>query len=425
MDVPIITITGTKGKTTTVNVVADVLRTLHKNVLKVDTTGHFVNGERRSTLKQASSLWGLVPSVSPGRYLYEFHANPELCEDGVAVLEASLGSSSLSGMGYRSHTVGVFLNVFEDHLGSSSRIQTKQDIADAKAFVFERIERGGWAICNADDPLVSAILTVVPDHLDVNILPCAIDFAHFDLGAHLEAGGKAITVRDNYVVLLSKEGEQPLVNLLALPWTFEAQFMPSVWNAMMAAAALYGYSNGAWNEQMTEAFESVRLDPYGGRLTPLRAANGAQIIADYAHEKVSLVEVAKLAKRLAKPGGKVIGIVRLANDRTPELIAETGRAIGATYDQLVVYDKIDGYLRMPRPVVRSKNFPEITGKISELLSAAIAETNLHVERIIREDQAVAYAADIAGPNDVVVYIVNDDIKRSIGFALDSFKAEFL
>ena len=50
MSVPIISVTGTKGKTTTVAVIADVLQSLGKNVLKVDTTGHFLNGERRSTL---------------------------------------------------------------------------------------------------------------------------------------------------------------------------------------------------------------------------------------------------------------------------------------------------------------------------------------------------------------------------------------
>jgi hypothetical protein len=75
--VPRVSVTGTKGKTTTVSVIAEVLQKLNHNVLKVDTTGHFINGKRKSDLESSKALWGLVPSVSPGRYLYEFYENPE------------------------------------------------------------------------------------------------------------------------------------------------------------------------------------------------------------------------------------------------------------------------------------------------------------------------------------------------------------
>src|SRR5665811_1639645 len=100
-DIPIISVTGTKGKTTTVFVIDDILRKLGYNVVKVDTTGHFVNGKRKSTLDDSKRVWHLVPSVCPGRYLWEFFSHPELCEKGVAVLECSLGSSATSGLGYR------------------------------------------------------------------------------------------------------------------------------------------------------------------------------------------------------------------------------------------------------------------------------------------------------------------------------------
>jgi cyanophycin synthetase len=424
MPVPIISITGTKGKTTTTFVVSQVLQALGKDVLRVDTTGHYLNGVQRSTLEDSKQVWGLVPSVSPGRFLWEFQVNPGLRENGVAVLESSLGSSSLSGMGYRSHAVGVFLNVFEDHLGSSDRLKTKADIAMAKSFIFSRLERDGWVVCNADDPLVTGTLGVVPEHLDITILPCGIEFSHFDLPGHLSAGGAAVTVKDGKAVLLKNDSEEVLFDLTAIPWTFNVTFMPSVWNCLMAASAVYAARGGEWTPDVRQAFEAVRLDNYGGRLTLLQAANGATILTDYAHEKVSLVEVAKLARTLVKPGGKVIGILRLANDRTDELIQETGRAVGACYDECIVFDKIDGYLRQPRKV-RSQRFPEVVGTVSETYAAAIKEVNPHVERIIREDQAVAHAASVATANDVVVYIVNDDVKRSIGFAKEYFQAEFI
>jgi len=86
MGVPIIAVTGTKGKTTTVAVIDQILRALDRDVLKVDTTGHYVNGEQRSTAEDSRRTWRLVPTRSPGRYLWEFHANPQLRKSGVALL---------------------------------------------------------------------------------------------------------------------------------------------------------------------------------------------------------------------------------------------------------------------------------------------------------------------------------------------------
>ena len=126
----VVAVTGTKGKTTVVTVLAEVLRALtKKDTIHVTTTGHFVNGERRSTLDESLATWGLVPSVCPGRYLYE---SLSFKERGVAVLESSLGSSSINGMGYSWHEVGIFLNVFKDHIGNSSRIKSQADILKAK-----------------------------------------------------------------------------------------------------------------------------------------------------------------------------------------------------------------------------------------------------------------------------------------------------
>ncbi len=422
--VPIISVTGTKGKTTTVAVIADVLQKLGRDVLKVDTTGHFINGERRSTLEDSKRYWRLVPSVAPGRYLWEFFAHPELVDNGVAVLECSLGSSSVRGMSYAYHDVGVFLNVFEDHIGSSSRINNKEDIAKAKSFIFSKIKRDGYAVFNADDELVTKTLEVIPEyHEPVNLIPCGLTFEHFDLERHLNAGGVALTVdTDRNIVLRTRESDTVLVDLKNIPWTFDGVFVPSVWNMISAVGALYAYYGGELPTGFRDAVESVRLDRYGGRLTLLRNEAGVTVLADYAHEKVSLGMVGELARTKVKENGKVIGVVRLAHDRSDDLMRETGRVIAPYYDSFVVYDKIDGHFRQAKD---ANIFPQIVGRTSEIFAGAIKEINPNVERILREDEAIARAAEIARPGDVVVVIVNDDIKRSIEFIQEKFKADFV
>ena len=421
----IISVTGTKGKTTTVAVIADVLRALGNQVLKVDTTGHFINGERRSTLEDSKAIWGLVPSVCPGRYLYEFNLDPKKYEDAVAVLECSLGSSAPTmGLGYRYHTVGVFLNVFEDHLGSSERIKSKRDIAIAKEFVFSRIDQNqhGVAVFNADDELVVDRLSVLADKPSISLLPVGLEFSHFDAAAHLDAGGLVVTMNaQQQVVLRSKQHDIVLCDLKALPWTFDAAFLPAIWNIMSAAAAIVAQYDLTVPAGLRKALEAVRLDPYGGRLTVLRNSDNVTIIADYAHEKQSLAQIGQLAKRTAT--GKTVGVVRLAHDRTDQLLQETGHVIAQSFDEVIVYDKIDGHWRKPQ--IKKLRFPQIVGRTSEIVAQAAAERNPQVTRIIREDEALAHAAKIARPGDVVVHIVNDDIRQSVQFIKDSFNAEFV
>jgi cyanophycin synthetase len=421
--IPIISVTGTKGKTTTVAIIADVLQKLNHNVLKVDTVGHYVNGVQKSTLDDSKDIWRLVPSVAPGRYLYEFFIDPGLQKNGVAVLECSLGSSALPGMGYRYHNVGVFLNVYEDHIGNSERIKSKEDIAKAKAFIFKRLTRGSHAVFNADDELVCQTLKALPKGFNINLLPCGFDFSYFDLKEHLSNRGKAITIdKHKNIVIRSQDGDEIIFSAKDIPWTFNGEFMPSLWNLMHAAGAVYGFYKGRLPKNIQEVFEAVRLDKYSGRLTVLESDKGVKIIADYAHEKVSINKVAELARSMVSGNGQTIGIVRLAQDRTEELIVDTGKTIADSFDKFIVYDKIDGYWRQPKEVPR---FPEEVGKIAQILYKAIKSKNPNVERIIREDQAIERAAKIAKKGDVVVIIVNDNIKRSIDFIQKYFKAEFL
>jgi cyanophycin synthetase len=423
--VPIISVTGTKGKTTTVAVIADVMRKLEKNVLKVDTTGHFLNGERRSTLDDSKATWRLVPSVCPGRYLWEFHAHPELKENGVAVLECSLGCSASSGLGYRYHKVGVFLNVFEDHLGSSDRIQSREDIAKAKEFIFSRLlHTNSFAVFNADDHLVVDRLEALPVKQGITLVPFGLTFEHFDVEAHVRDGGVALTTNDKKQIILRSASEDTVVlDLTKIPWTFNGMFAPSVWNLLAAVGAVYGYNDGRLPEGIREIFESIRLDLYGGRLTLLENKRGVKILADYAHEKISLGMVGRLARTQIEPGKKVIGIVRLAHDRSDTLMTETGKAIASEYDQFIVYDKIDGYWR--QATRKGSRFTEVVGRTSEIFSEGIKSINPNVERIIREDEAIERAAQIAEPGDMVVIIVNDDIHRSIEFIKKSFEADFI
>jgi cyanophycin synthetase len=423
-NIPIISVTGTKGKTTVVSVLADVLRRTDHGVMHVDTSGHFVNGERRSVAADSLRIWGVrTVTALPGKYLGEFLHNPDLRKNPAAVLECSF-SCSTRGLGYGGHDVGVFLNVFEDHIDPNGPIKNKHDLASAKSFIFTSLNDGGYAVFNADDELVCEMLGRIPASRNIRLVPCGVDFKHFDMQSHLKNGGAAITVQNNAIMLKQGMESTVLCDLSALPWTFDGAFAPSVMNMLHVCGAVYGFYRGAMPEDIRPILEASRLDPATGRLVVMKAGNGATIIADYAHEKVSLESVGNLARTLLKGKGSLYGVVRLAHERSDDLLRETAYVIAETFDEVVVYDKIDGHWRKPGPSVVDR-YPQVAGRTSEIVASAAKDRNPHVTRIVREDEAVAFAAGKVGPDDVIVIILNDDIERSLGFIREAFKAEYV
>ena len=421
-----IVITGTKGKTTVAYLVDQILMSLHKDTIRVDTTGHFVNGERKSTLEESKAIWGLVPTVCPGRFLWELRtSSEEKRKNTVAILESSLGSSNSPGLGIKYHNVGVWTNVLEDHLNSTNRLKTRVDIADAKDFVFKRIGDGGFAVFNACDELVCSKTGCIIDTCTKVPVIYNNNKVFFDVNSHYKNGGSVFVLEKTKIFKQSFDRKELIYDASGLPWVFRGYFTPSLINLTFAVAATYAVFDGNMPSGLASILDDIRLDPYGGRLTVFNAENGAMIIADYAHEKESLVSIGKLARRLAEErGGRTIGVVRLAYDRTDDLIDKTGQAIGEVFDQVVVYDKIDGYWRKPIQLPSASRFIQEVGKISRTLGAAIKKTNKHVNVILREDEALEFAAKKAGSKDVVIVIVNDDIIRSIDWIKEKFQADF-
>lgn len=412
----IISITGTKGKTTVAYIVDEILRKSNLNTLRVDTNGHYVNGQQRSTATEDINLWGSSPNVCPGKFLYEFLINEELAEGGIAILEAGFGSSGSVGLGYRRHKVGVFLNVFNDHTHDG---YTRLDLAKDKAFVFRQVEDTGKMVFNADDDLVCGQLSDVASE-SVQLIACGRQFSPFGLQQHLDRGGVAFAISDNNLELLGGGSKKIILNLAAAPLTFEGNYEPMMLNLMYAIATVYATLDGNLPENIDSIVKSLKLDPFGGRLTRLQSKDGTLIIADYAHEQVSITEVGNLARTLCGGGnGKTIGIIRGTYDRDRDIMSGLGVAAGKVFDQVIVYDKIDGHHTHPDA---SKD--QAIGKTATIIADAAKSVNSNVTLVLREDEALGYAAEISGGDDVVVAIVNQP-QRSIGYIKEKFAADFI
>lgn len=416
----IIAITGTKGKTTVTRAISHIIYAGGRDVLRVDTDGHYINEKQKSTLDDSKRIYSLVPTVCPGRYLCHIQKKyPHF----TAVLEEAIGCSNGSGIGYGLHQVGIFTNVLEDHLGVSKRLKTRRDIALAKNFIFSKIDLDGTAVFNADDHYVCEQLKAIPQMRKVRLLPVGIHFSHFEIEEHLRSGGSAITIEHDHVVVKSKDSKQIIISTKEIPWTFEGAFTPSLYNLMFIIGGVYAHNNGIFTKDNYLALKRYKMDHYGGRLTLLHNSRGVRILVDFAHERFSLSEVARLGKVLS--AGSTIGIVRLAPDRTDKMIFETGQYIANRFNNLIVYDKIDGDIKKEYRG-RKSTFSRKIGEVSQIFHDGILskKKNGLCERIIREEDAIRRAAQLANSGDVVIAICGDDHKRTLSLIKKHFDAQF-
>lgn len=133
----IIGVTGTKGKTTTASLIADILNASGINTAYIGTTGIVINGKR-------------TPTKNTTPESYELHrAFKVMVDSGVSavVMEVSSQATYMRRVaGIRFH-VGVFTNLSHDHIGGVEH-PTFEHYMGCKAAMFAQCR---YAIFNNDD----------------------------------------------------------------------------------------------------------------------------------------------------------------------------------------------------------------------------------------------------------------------------------
>ena len=134
--IPIIAVTGTNGKTTTVRMIAHILKLMGRRVGMTTTDGIVVDGRliRKGDMSGPKSAQMVLQ-------------NPTV---DTAVFEVARGGILREGLGYDRNDVAVVTNVTGDHLGLGG-IDTIGQLANVKGVIVEAVPRSGTAVLNADD----------------------------------------------------------------------------------------------------------------------------------------------------------------------------------------------------------------------------------------------------------------------------------
>src|SRR2546422_8254891 len=138
--IPIIAVTGTNGKTTTVRMISHILKLMGRRVGMTSTDGIVIDGR---LIKKGD--------MSGPKSAQMVLQNPTV---DTVVFEVARGGILREGLGYDRNEVAVVTNISGDHLGLGG-INSLGQLANVKAVVVEAVPRSGSAVLNADDPLVA------------------------------------------------------------------------------------------------------------------------------------------------------------------------------------------------------------------------------------------------------------------------------
>ena len=222
--IPIISVTGTNGKTTTVRMIDQVLRQAGLRTGMSCTDGVSVGGK-------------LVYSAdASGPRSAEMVLDDPTVE--AVVLETARGGIIRRGLGYDRADVAVVTNIAADHLGDDC-IDTIEELIHVKALVAEEIRDGGSVVLNADDPATVALAdrSAVRRHAPVIRLFSLVPGSPV-LERHKQAGGLCYEVIDGQLTETGHGEQRPLLPVSELPGAFDGRARHVVANALAAVAAV-------------------------------------------------------------------------------------------------------------------------------------------------------------------------------------------
>lgn len=387
-DVPVAMVTGTNGKSTTVRMLAGILREAGMSPGNSSTDGIVVDGE----LVEEGDWSGPGGGRTVGRDR----------RVGAMVLETARGGLLRRGLPLERADVAVVTNVAADHLGEYG-IETVDDLAQAKLVVAKAVRTDGVLVLNAED---ERLVAAAPDQPTTWF---AVDPTAPALVSAMGAGGTTWTVEEGALTRRGPGGTAAVVGADDIPATFGGVAAHNVANALAAAAAATAL--GVSDEDIAAGLRAFVPD---ADTNPGRAntydLDGVTVVVDFAHNVHAVRAMAGLARALG--GERTCVLFSQAGDRPDDALEDLAAAVHATGPDHYVVAEVPKYLRGREPM-----------EVPRRLAAALHSRGVPEDAVHEAADAVAgteHALDWARPGDVLLLLTLqhraevDELLRSRG-----------
>lgn len=197
--IPVIGITGSKGKTLVAQIVAHLSRLNGAHVGLACSDGLYFNA--RQVDKRDCANWAASQKVLMNRAVQ------------TAVIENSFETIIGEGLGYDRCQVGVVTNIkAEQHFGEYY-IETYDQVFNVIRTQVDVVLSEGAAVLNAEDPIVAKMAELC----DGEVIFFAHDASSEVIQDHLKQAGRAVLLEDENLVLVTGEQKVILTKLSAIP----------------------------------------------------------------------------------------------------------------------------------------------------------------------------------------------------------------
>lgn len=356
--IPIISVTGTNGKTTVTRMIGHVLSNAGLCVGMTTTDGIYIDGDRvvegDTTGPKSAAMVLSDPAVE------------------AAVLETARGGIVRRGLGYDWSDIGILTNIGDDHIGQDG-IKSIDDVVFIKSLIAERVREGGTLILNADNEHLVELATLER----VNRVPKVIVYFSMKeknpvIRQHLRAGGTAYFASPHALIEATGSARYQIADLSLLPVVMNgaADFQVSNLLATIAACRAYGVSHEVILQSLM-SFSSYENNP--GRANLYRL-NGGHVMVDYGHNSDAFDAICRMASKWKDR--RVTGIIGVPGDRDNSVIEHAARVAAKGFNRVIVKEDHDLRGRAP-------------GEVPGLLCDTVREVSPAIECEVVPDECEA------------------------------------
>ncbi|MEY3753736.1 MAG: cyanophycin synthetase [Pseudomonadota bacterium] len=314
--IPVVTVSGTNGKTTTVRLIAHLLQAHGHRVGMTTTDGIYIENERIDS--------GDCSGPKSARNVL---MHPEV---DAAVFETARGGILREGLGFDFCDVAVITNIGEgDHLGMSY-IETVEELAQVKSVIVRNVSPTGVAVLNATDPIVTKMAKACKGE----VIFFGVHANHPVISAHRAQGKRAIFKDGDHLTVAVGSEVVHRIPLLDVPITQAGQIGFQVENVMSSVAA--AWSLGVAWQAIDLALKDFLCDGQNapGRFN-LFKHRGATVIADYGHNPDAIRALVQATNCM--PAKRRHVVISGAGDRRDEDIRQQTKILGEAFDSVILY----------------------------------------------------------------------------------------
>jgi UDP-N-acetylmuramoyl-L-alanyl-D-glutamate--2,6-diaminopimelate ligase len=369
----IIGVTGTNGKTTTVNLIGSILQTAGYKTAQISTINYRIGDKIWTNLTKMTTI--------RSHDLQEFLSAAYKSGCQYAVVETTSHAAVQNRIWGIPYDIMVFTNLTHDHLDYH---KTMAEYRNAKGLLFQNLKKSFHkpgvkkvSVVNADDP----------------------NFDYFykfpaDLKYSYRIGGKS--TKQNEIT-----ANKIYSDISGSKFEFQTDYgdmeiktkLPGNFNISNALAAIcVGLSQNIQLDIIKKGIEKVVQ--VSGRMERINAGQDFQVIVDFAHTPDALQKIYQTIKPLVR--GKIIAVLGATGERDTTKRPIMGALAGSWADKVFITNE-DPYHENPQDIIDSVAVGVPRGRKNHKLILGI-----DYFKILDRREAIEKALQIAQKDDLVV-----------------------